>query len=637
MALLAAVAIIGAVSGFFIADAFSDDGEDDNVANMINIVNNITARITISNSTSCNAEIKLDQELNATCGAAESLSDQCGPDPTDSCRKGWENYMLIKDQYDKSLKESAACRNAAAGCGCNNITDPILNLQCLNQCNNIAQYACFKCIFENITQTSFASAVVSNCEQVALTAAKTEASLKSASDQTNIIVSDALGTLFGNELQSNVTDITNSILNEFEFQNSLECSARATINQTMNLVANEDTIFRGLTQNGAVTIGTNCMQSTESYTTSVSNVVNETSQFLDQTYKSPFSFLTDIGAQALLGMIVGAVVIIIIIVVVVIVMVVKGKSNPAESLDNNPKTKNGLAIGGGIVGFILLGLIIAVAVLASNEANKNNVIATTPLPNQRFGLSTIAPGSGTFWIYAPGPLMLAMTQDYVQNLLGNDEYSINKLSGQALARFLIRKDSKDMIIPQGLTETLSAYMYVPIPRIIERRVSYMRCYVSNKTTQTQINEVIEAKEDYGEASYLNLTTQSADLGNIFFEPAGEPLVDTFYIYQLLGEEGDPNPPRKYLQIRIQEVNEGQFERVVNAINSNEILIANTPNAEKPTEEELLKYQQEAEENKVKYGFLDWKELGDQEEPTPWLVNYLNPTPLGTLSLFKPKA
>lgn len=630
MALVLGALLVGGVLGWFAAGN-AGDNEDDNIGNRVDVVNNITARMTVRNDTKCAASISDTQLIDAKCIPYLEPNEYC-PEGGDTCRSLYNQYLAQQNALVLGIKNSTACVNSINICGC---AGAVNQVQCSGNCSTASQNACFACVGKDIKQSNFRTALVSQCEQQVISAAKMQASIETTSKQTNLIVADALTAVLGNEVKGNATDLTTNILNEFEFTNALECTARVFTNQTIRLEAGG--FYEGMEQNSSVVVGSTCMQDTKQYAESVTKTVTTVDQALDQTFKSPFSFLTDIygilivAAAAVMG------VVLVIIVVFIGMSVNKAKymASSAASMGKdkfcgndiskedclklNKKRRDGLIIGGSVVGVIIVILIIVIAVLTTNapasKIDETSMITTKELPNTRTILTTVGADGRVYWVYAAGPFLIAMEKEVMQNLIGADETSVNKIEGQALGRFLLHgADGKDVPLTSNATETYTGTMFQPVTRKISTIRTSLRCYVSSaNTVVTDISKAIPSAQ--GQATYVPLTAQDADVATLTFDPVGANFPNATFI-----SKKDASGKKVFLSMKVVKVNENFTDEVLRILEEQK---AKIPQGAGPTEEEIETFKK-SQDNVISYGFLDWSD--NPAAKTQWNVENILESP-----------
>ena len=623
MALILAALAVGAVVGYFVSGGASDKTP---VANNIEIINNVTSKMTVTNDTTCSAEVRTFQNISVECSPVIDQDKYCkrANYTTDEgfnvCKALYAPYAATVFDFGVNLKNSDSCKAASSDCGCEGASDLTA---CMGSCSVLSRNACFGCVVLDLNQDNIATATVTTCEQMVITAAKMKASVDASSTQTNKIVADGLAAALGNKVQGNATLIESKVNTGFEFNNALTCTALITNNQNMVIRGGPSTFVSGMTQNNSVSTATKCLQQSNSYGESTTSIVARTSQALDQTYKSPFSFLTDVMGMVVIGIIVVVVIIVIIIGVILGGAVKSGRSLTAglsNALDinqqrgliaTNSKKQRNLKICASIAGVIILAAIITVIVIAATAPatliKNSEVLSTVQLPKERTILQTIH-NSKPYMLYAAGPFLIGMQQEYVNILLGADKYSTNQLAGQAVGRFLLRINKVDKNLPIGATEPYTGRMFQTVEQRIGTASTYLRSYVGTRVTRTDISEVIKGQT--GTATYVNLTSDEETIADLTFEPRGDAFPGAAYIYRM---STDSIPQKLYLTMTVVEVNENFSEEVQEILEEHRDSYAERPEIIFPTQEQVNIFS--AKTNYVQYGFTDW--ISNPAEKTAW--------------------
>ena len=605
-----AVLLVGALTGYLVADSL-DSTEDDPVGNTLNVINNVTARVAITNDAECTSQAITSQNISFKCGSLPAKPEEyCKGVPSQDqleCRREYNNLVEINGEFQIALKNSIPCVNATKYCGCE---ESKTQEACYANCSDIARLACFSCVLTNVTQSNFTEAMVSQCTQSAINAAVIENQVKTTSKQTNLIVADAFTAILGNKLASNIADITTNIFNDFKFETSLKCSVNANSTQGIDVTFANGGAADGLSQTSTVVIGTKCMQNAQNYVSSTTEIVTDIDQFIDQEFKGPLSFLTDIfGILTSVGGIIA------LIIVLVMVGLMAASKKTKDALTGKYKANKKLVIT--LVVFIIIVVImVTIIIVRAVESSKNEISSFVPLPVEISFLSTTAFGvPEDFYVYAPGPLLIAMQLKTVENLVGADDTTVNKLASQSLGLFLLRQNDTDGHLPYRPKETYSGKLFRPITRTVQNTKAVTRTYVSTKNTVTQIADVLPGQ--FGNATYINLTTQPDDIATVYFEPVSSDTPDAVYIYQLTNTE---IPVRKYFQMELRQINEQMPDVVEGVLKTNKTLIDNTEGVEYPTASELAEYRKKAAKANVPYGFLDWLEVAEPQKRTIWTVH-----------------
>jgi hypothetical protein len=91
------------------------------------------------------------------------------------------------------------------GCNCKKGDE-----ECRQACIHTTRYACFRCVIEDISQSSTQILTV-GCMQKAVTAARMKATFEASSEQRNKIKADALISAIGDPAKANIANINQSI------------------------------------------------------------------------------------------------------------------------------------------------------------------------------------------------------------------------------------------------------------------------------------------------------------------------------------------------------------------------------------------------------------------------------------------
>ena len=624
---LAALAV-GAVAGFFM----SKNSNTTPVANNTEIVNNVTANMVVNNDTTCSASIKADQTITVDCkNEPLPIEEYCKDVPAadySRCRDQYNDYAALFLDFSRDIKNSQACLSAIEACKCQGAAVPEA---CMGNCSKVSAYACFACVNEDIQQSNIATSMVTQCEQMVITAAKMKASMDASATQTNKIVADGLSAVLGNKVQGNSSKIANVIKTNFTFNNALSCTAKINTNQRIEINGGGSSLVRGISQVNSVQAGSQCMQQTNSYAESVTDTVIRTNQALDQTYKSPFSFLTD-----MYGFIVIAVVVVVVIIIIIIGAIFGGAVKRGKALLNtggveanakyaeanakhvqaNAKYRRNLKIGGAVMGVILLAAIITIIVLATTaptSAVKNSdTVSVEPMPNERTLLQTQPTiGEDPYVLYAAGPFLIGMQERFVKTILGADEFTTNKLAGQSVGRFLLRVDNVDQNLPLTTKVSYEGYMFQTIMQYVGTAFSYLRAYVADEVATTVIGEVIKGQP--GLATYIRLTSQPGNIAKLTFDPVGDEFPGAVYISRM---SKDATPKKLYLTMKVVTVDENFSAEVREIIEENREKHKNDVGITFPGSAELETFA--SKQNLIKYGFTDWVE--NPAIKTPWQVS-----------------
>ena len=611
---LAALAV-GAVAGFFM----SKNSNTTPVANNTEIVNNVTANMAVNNDTTCSASIKADQTIDVDCkNEPLSVEEYCKDAPAaaySGCRELYNSYNKQFLDFSREIKESTACRSAIDACKCQGAAS---EEACMGNCSMVSAYACFACVTEDIQQSNIATSMVTQCEQMVITAAKMKASMDASATQTNKIVADGLSAVLGNKVQGNSSKIANVIKTNFTFNNALSCTAKINTNQRIEINGGGSSLVRAISQVNSVQAGTQCLQQTNSYGESVADTVIRTNQALDQTFKSPFSFLTD-----MYGFIVIAVIVVVIIIIIIIGAIFGGAVKRGKALLNtggveaNAKYRRNLKIGGAVMGVILLAAIITIIVLATTaptSAVKNSdTVSVEPMPKERTVLQTQPTiGEDPYVLYAAGPFLIGMQERFVKTILGADEFTVNKLAGQSVGRFLLRVDNVDQNLPLTTTVSYEGYMFQTITQYVGTAFSYLRAYVADEVATTVIGEVIKGQP--GLATYIRLTSQPGNITKLTFDPIGDEFPTAVYISRM---SRDATPKKLYLTMKVVTVDENFSAEVREIVEENREKHKNDVGITFPGSAELETFA--SKQNLVKYGFTDWVE--NPAIKTPWQVSH----------------